>query len=137
MEFPPVSPVRPHGSATTVLPEPPPTRGCQSMPARNLFDKFSSLCPFIVHRQSSKFFEPRQRRLAFRGALPVFFVQVQHIEKRSQQCLKILTIVLVGSDARLEFSACLRKQPFAVNLQQLGGLLYSFEFSPKFKRDLL
>src|SRR6266403_1049445 len=137
MEFPPASPVRPHGSATTVPPEPPPTRCCQSMPTRNLFAKFSSLCPFIVQCQARTFFEPRQRRLAFRGALPVFFVQVQDIEKRGQQRLKILPIVLVGSDSRSEFSACLRKQPVAVNLQQLGGLLYRFEFSPKFKGDLL
>ena len=62
---------------------------------------------------------------------------MENIEERSQQRLKILPIVLVGGQARLEFGARLRKQAFAVDLQEFGGLLRCVVFSPKFKGDLL
>ena len=62
---------------------------------------------------------------------------MENIEKRSQQCLKVLTVVLVGGEARLKFGARLRKQSLAVNLQQFGGLLRGVVFSPKLKGDLL
>src|SRR6266849_4766211 len=62
---------------------------------------------------------------------------MEDIEKRSQQCLKVLTIVLVGCDARLESRACLWQKPFTINFQQLGGFLSGFIFASNFKGDLL
>src|SRR5216684_211783 len=62
---------------------------------------------------------------------------MEDIEKRSQQCLKVLTIVLVGCNARLESRACLWQKPFTINFQQLGGFLSGFVFASKFKGDLL
>src|SRR5258707_12125656 len=62
---------------------------------------------------------------------------MEDIEKRSQQCLKVLTIALVGCDARLESRASLWQKPFTVNLQQLGGFLSGFVFASNFKGDLL
>src|SRR5713226_273483 len=62
---------------------------------------------------------------------------MEDIEKRSQQCLKVLAIVLVGCDARLESRACLWQKPFTINFQQLGGFLSGFVFASKFKGDLL
>src|ERR1700731_3392042 len=62
---------------------------------------------------------------------------MEDIEKRSQQCLKVLTIALVGCDASLESRTCLWQKPFPVNLQQLGGFLSGFVFASNFKGDLL
>ena len=82
---------------------------------------FHLLLPFFTQRQPREFFEPRERGLAFRDALPVFLIQAENIEERGQQGLKVLPIVLVGSDTRLKSGPCLREQAFAVNLQQLGS----------------
>src|SRR5713226_9940054 len=62
---------------------------------------------------------------------------MEEIEKRSQQCLKVLTIVLVGCNARLESCTCLWEKPFTINFQQLGGFLSGFVFASKFKSDVL
>src|SRR5712692_3379233 len=62
---------------------------------------------------------------------------MEDIEKRSQQRLKVLTIVLEGCDARLEFCTCLWQKPFTINFQQVGGFLSRFVFPSKFKGDLL
>src|SRR5712692_7830784 len=62
---------------------------------------------------------------------------MEDIEKRCQQCLKVLTIVLVGCNGRLESCTRLRQQPFTINFQQLGGFLGGFVVASKFKGDLL
>src|SRR6266446_7565320 len=62
---------------------------------------------------------------------------MEDIEKRSQQCLKVLTIVLVGCNARLESRTRLWQKPFTIDFQQLSGLLLGFIFASNFKGDLL
>src|SRR5216684_8385643 len=62
---------------------------------------------------------------------------MEDIEKRSQQCLKVLTIVLVGRNARLESRTRLWQKPFTINLQQLGGFLSGFVFAFKLIGNLL
>src|SRR5216684_8792933 len=62
---------------------------------------------------------------------------MEDIENRSQQRLKVLTIALVGCNARLESCTCLWQKPFTINFQQLGCFLLDFVFASKFKGDLL
>src|SRR6266702_1733943 len=62
---------------------------------------------------------------------------MEDIEKRSQQCLEVLAIALVGCNARLESCTCLWQKPFSINFQQLGCFLLDFVFASKFKGDLL
>src|SRR5713101_7372593 len=62
---------------------------------------------------------------------------MEDIEKRSQQCVKVLTIVLVGRNARMESRTCLWQKPFTINCQQLCGFLSGFVFASNFKGDLL
>src|SRR5712692_2516485 len=62
---------------------------------------------------------------------------MKNIEKRCQQCLKVLTIVLVGCYARLESRTSLRQKTLTIDFQQLGRFLSGFVFAAKFKGDLL
>src|SRR6267378_8071470 len=62
---------------------------------------------------------------------------MEDIEKRSRQCRKVLAIVLVGCDTRLESCARLWQKPLAINCQQLGGFLSGFVFASKLKGNLL
>src|SRR5260370_11909289 len=51
--------------------------------------------------------------------------------------LKVMTIVLVGRDARLESRPRLWQKPFTINGQQLCAFLSGFVFASNFKGDLL
>src|SRR5712664_1535907 len=62
---------------------------------------------------------------------------MEDIEKRSQQCLKVLTIVLVGCNARLESRTHLWQKPFTIDFQQLRGFLLGFVFAFKLIGNLL
>src|SRR5258706_12760320 len=62
---------------------------------------------------------------------------MEDIEKRSRQCRKVLAIVLVGCNTRLESCARLWQKPLAINCQQLGGFLGGFAFASKVKGNLL
>src|ERR1700682_1827203 len=62
---------------------------------------------------------------------------MEDIEKRSQQCLKVLTIVLVSCNARRGSCTCLWQKPFTIKFQQLGALLLSFVCASNFKGNLL
>src|SRR5260370_41872042 len=103
------------GNATKARLRCQPRRGCRRAPGRSLSDKFSLLSSFLAQRQSGKFFKSRQRGLAFGGVLPVLLVQVENVEKRGQQRLEVLTVVLIGGDARLKSGSGLRNQALFVN----------------------
>src|SRR6266851_4649563 len=62
---------------------------------------------------------------------------MEDIEKRSQQCLKVLTIVLVGCNARLESRTRLWQKPFTIDFQQLRDFLLGFVFAFKLIGNLL
>src|SRR5437899_10087949 len=62
---------------------------------------------------------------------------MEHIEKRSQQCRKVLTIALIACNACLQSCSSLWQKPFTINFQQLGGLLSGFVFATQFKGDPL
>src|SRR6267154_2456680 len=79
--------------------------------------------PLLAQRQPGDLFEPRDGGLVFGKVLPVLFIEVQHVEKGSQYRLEILFVRLVGSETCLKLRTRLRGKTFAVNLEELRGLL--------------
>src|SRR5215467_13947443 len=62
----------------------------------------------------------------------VLEIQVQGIEERGKQCLKVLAIRLIGSQCRSEGRGSLRNQSLFINLQLLGRRLRGYELLPDF-----
>src|SRR5258708_278574 len=111
-------------------------RGAPPKPAKNsdegnvAHNREDECIPIISHdsfsllaqRQSGDLFEPRDGGLVFGEVLPILFIEVQHVEERSEHRLEVLFVRLVGREARLKRGTRLRSETFAVNLEKLRSL---------------
>src|SRR5690242_1487646 len=87
--------------------------------------------------QSCDLFHLRECHFVFRKCLPVLLVELENVEKRCEERLKILPIRLISRQARPQFGVSLRDEAFAIELQELRRLLPSQELLPQFESDLL
>src|SRR5260370_12960770 len=81
--------------------------------------------PLLAQRQSGDLFEPRDSGLVFGDVLPVRFIEVQHVEKGSQDRLEILFVRLIGRETPVKLRKRLRRKTFTVNLEQFCGSLHA------------
>src|SRR5579859_3440997 len=88
-------------------------------------------------RQSCDLFHLRECHLVLRKCLPVLLIELENVEKRCEQRLKILPIRLISRHASPQFGLSLRDEAFAIELQELRRLLPSQELLPEFESDSL
>src|SRR5215469_3620880 len=91
----------------------------------------------LAQTQSGDLFNSADSGLVFGKILPILFVEMQHVQKRREYGLEVLFVRLIGRQTRLEFGACLGRQTFAINLQNLCDLLRNDILLTQVRRDTL